>query len=196
MGEGKIPSDHAFEGESARRGDRSLVNAETFAALYDVQYPRVFRYLLGRLRDEHAAEELAAEVFAIALASLQRGAQPRQIGSWLVGIADHLASRYWRDRQGKEPPAQPEPVVEADPEELVIGRLESGQLWKCMGELSPEHRQVLLLRVVAGLSAREVGEIMSRSEEAVRSLQFRALTLLRQLWKGEHTGAGLPHAAD
>jgi RNA polymerase sigma-70 factor, ECF subfamily len=172
------------------------VNAESFTALYDVQYPRVFRYLLGRLRDEHAAEELSAEVFAIALASLRKGTQTRRVGSWLVGIADHLASRYWRDRRAGEPPAELGAVEEIDPEELAIGRLESGELWKCVGELSPEHRQVLLLRVVAGLSAREVGEIMTRSEEAVRSLQLRALATLRRLWKGVHTGVGVPDPAE
>lgn len=110
------------------------MNAEAFAALYDVQYPRVFRYLLGRLRDEHAAEELAAEVFATALASLRKGTQPRRIGSWLVGIADHLASRYWRERQAEQgrqtegPSLPPGPALEADPEELAIGRLEAGKL--------------------------------------------------------------------
>jgi len=172
------------------------VNAEAFATLYDAQYPRVFRYLLGRLHDELAAEELAAEVFAIALASFRKGTQPRQVGSWLVGVADHLASRYCREKRAKDSSALPEPVVESDPEELAIGRLESGKLWKYVGELSPEHRQVLLLRVVAGLSAREVGEIMSRSEEAIRSLQLRALTMLRRRCKGEHTGIGLENAAD
>lgn len=178
------------------------VNTETFTALYDVQYPRVFRYLLGRLRDEHAAEELAAEVFATALASLRKGTQPRRIGSWLVGIADHLAFRYWRERQAEQerqtegPTLPPGPALEADPEELAIGRLEAGKLWECVGDLTPEHRQVLLLRVVAGLSAREVGDIMSRSEEAVRSLQLRALATLRRLWKGEHTGAGVLDAGD
>lgn len=178
------------------------MNAEAFAALYDVQYPRVFRYLLGRLRDEHAAEELAAEVFATALASLRKGTQPRRIGSLLVGIADHLAPRYWRERRAEQgrptegPSLQPGPALEADPEELAIGRLEAGALWECVGELSPEHRQVLLLRVVAGLSAREVGEIMSRSDEAVRSLQLRALATLRRLWKGEHTGVGVLDAGD
>ena len=171
------------------------MTAEAFAALYDVQYPRVFRYLLGRLRDEHVAEELAAEVFAIALASLQKGTQPRRIGSWLIGVADHLASRHWRQKKAEGPPVRPDPAAESDPEELAIGRLESANLWRCVGELSPEHRQVLLLRVVAGLPAREVGEIMSRSEEAVRSLQLRALATLRRLWKGEHAGAGLPHTA-
>ncbi len=171
------------------------MNAETFTALYDVQYPRVFRYLLGRLRDEHAAEELSAEVFAIALASLRKGTQTRRVGSWLVGIADHLASRYWRDRRVGEFPVEPGAMEEVDPEELVIGRLESGELWKCVGELSPEHRQVLLLRVIAGLSAREVGEIMTRSEEAVRSLQLRALATLRRLWKGVYAGVGVPDPA-
>ena len=172
------------------------MNAETFSALYDVQYPRVFRYLLGRLRDEHAAEELAAEVFAIALASLRKGTQTRRVGSWLVGIADHLASRYWREKRTGAPPVELGPVDEADPEELAIGRLESGELWKCVGDLSPEHRQVVLLRVVAGLSAREVGEIMNRSDEAVRSLQLRALATLRRLWKGVHAGVGVPDPAD
>ena len=171
------------------------MSAETFAALYDVQYPRVFRYLLGRLRNDQAAEEIAAEVFAIALASVRKGNQPRKMGSWLVGIADHLASRYWNRKQAEEARAEPEPVVEADPEELAIGRLEGAQLWKCMGELTPEHRQVLLLRIVAGLSAREVGEIMNRSEEAVRSLQLRALAMLRRLWKGERADAGIPGTA-
>ncbi len=172
------------------------VNAEDFAALYDVQYPRVFRYLLGRLRNGHTAEELAAEVFAIALASLQKGTQPRQVGSWLVGIADHLASRYWRQRKAEELPPTREPVEETDPEELAIGRLESARLWDCVDALSAEHRQVLLLRIVAGLSAREVGEIMNRTEEAVRSLQIRALAALRRIWKEADVRDGLSRPAD
>ena len=143
----------------------------------------MFRYLLGRVRDAHVAEEIAAEVFAAALASLRKGTQPRQVGSWLVGIADHLASRYWRQRRVEERPRELQPAEEQDPEELTMGRLEGALLWDCMNALLPEHRRVLLLRVVAGLSAREVGEVMHKTEEAVRSLQLRALTALRRLWK-------------
>ncbi len=174
------------------------MNAEAFAALYDVEYPRVFRYLLGRLRNAQAAEELAAEVFAIALAALQKGTRPRQMGSWLVGIADHLASRHWRQKKAEAPPmATREPTAEeTDPEELAIGRLESGRLWTCVEALSPEHRQVLLLRIVAGLSAREVGEIMNRTEEAVRSLQLRALAALRRIWKEADARDGVSHTPD
>jgi RNA polymerase sigma-70 factor (ECF subfamily) len=159
------------------------VTPQSFADLYDVHYPRVFRYLVGRLHSAQIAEELAAEVFAVALSALHKGTQPRQVGSWLFGIADHLASRYWRRHRVEESVAEPEAAEEQDPEEIALGRMESAKLWDCMNELTAEHRQVLLLRIVAGLSAREVGEVMERTEEAVRSLQFRALATLRQLWK-------------
>jgi RNA polymerase sigma-70 factor, ECF subfamily len=167
------------------------MDREEFAGLYDVHYPRVFRYLLWRLRNRDSAEELTAEVFATALTALQKGAVPKQVGSWLIGIADHLASRSFRKQRSEEAIAEQTPAVEADPEELVLGRLESGIVWRCVDALSPEHRQVLLLRVVAGLSAREVGELTGRTEEAVRSLQLRALQAFRMRWKEAETGARL-----
>jgi RNA polymerase sigma-70 factor, ECF subfamily len=170
------------------------VNGEDFARLYDVQYPRVFRYLLWRLRDRDAAEELAAEVFALGLTALRKGTEPRHVGSWLVGIADHLASRSLR-RERTERMIEASPAATQDPEEVVLERLERNMIWRCVDALSPDHQQVLLLRVVAGLSAREVGELMGKSEEAVRSLQLRALQALRGLWKEAESGAELHHRA-
>ncbi|HLW46681.1 MAG TPA: sigma-70 family RNA polymerase sigma factor [bacterium] len=170
------------EGHNGHTNPPAL-DPESFGDLYDAHYPRVFRFLVGRLRSAQIAEELTAEVFAIALAALRKGNQPRQMGSWLVGVADHLAARHWRRRRVEERAVTSSVSEEQDPEELAIGRLESAMLWDCVNALSPEHRKVLLLRVVAGLRAREVGEIMNRTEEAVRSLQLRALTALRALWK-------------
>ncbi len=167
------------------------MNREDFAGLYDVQYPRVFRYLLWRLRKRDAAEEIAAEVFATALTTLQKGTEPRQIGSWLIGIADHLATRSFRKRRTEDAVVEAGLAAEQDPEELVLGRIESAMIWRCVDALSPEHQQVLLLRVIAGLSAREVGGLMGKTEEAVRSLQLRALQALRALWKEADEGAKL-----
>ena len=171
-----------FEGHDGYL-EQPALDPQAFGDLYDAHYPRVFRFLVGRLRSPQIAEELAAEVFAIALAALHNGTQPRRIGSWLVGVADHLAARHWRRRRVEERTPPPAAVEAQDPEELAIGRLERAALWGCVNALSPEHRQVLLLRVVAGLRAREVGEIMNRTEEAVRSLQLRALSALRSLWR-------------
>jgi RNA polymerase sigma-70 factor, ECF subfamily len=176
--------------------EQPILSSQAFGDLYDTHYPRVFRFLVGRLRSAQIAEELTAEVFAIALAALRKGTQPRQIGSWLVGVADHLASRHWRRRKVEERNPPQSVAEEEDPEELAIGRLESAMLWDCVNALSPEHRQVLLLRVVAGLRAREVGDIMNRTEEAVRSLQLRALSALRSLWKEASPVDPVPGAPD
>jgi len=169
------------------------VSRDGFASLYDVHYPRVFRYLVWRLRDRNAAEELAAEVFAIALTALQEGTAPIQIEQWLVGIANHLAAHARSAKQPSEP-VEPEPAVETDPEELALGRLETAAIWSSVDTLSREHRQVLLLRIVAGLSAREVGELMGRTEEAVWRLQLRALEALRGVWKEASANADAPTA--
>ena len=171
-----------------------MFEAESFADIYDAHYPRVFRYLLGRTRKPQEAEDLAAEVFAVALESLKRGAAPRSVGSWLVGIADHLASRFFHQRSSQPSPLEGAGAVAQDPEEVALGRLESRILWRCFDGLSPEHQQALLLRIVAGLSAREVGAIMGRTEEAIRVLQFRALNALRRAWM-EADYDGLPRTA-
>jgi DNA-directed RNA polymerase specialized sigma24 family protein len=105
------------------------VNREDFAGLFDVQYPRVFRYLLWRLRNRDAAEELAAEVFATALTALQKGTEPRQTGSWLIGIADTLATRSVQTRHTEGAGVEGAPPAEQDPEALVLGRRESGMIW-------------------------------------------------------------------
>lgn len=158
------------------------MTAELFAGIYDAHYPRVFRYLLARTRSAQDAEELTAEVFALALEGLKRRGVPLHIGGWLIGIADHVACRYWRLRAAEDHPALSPGEPEEDPEELALGRLESQRLWRCLDALSAEHRQVLLLRIVAGLSAREVGQILGKTEQAVRSLQWRALAALRRQW--------------
>jgi RNA polymerase sigma-70 factor (ECF subfamily) len=168
------------------------MDTEAFSRIYDCHYPRVFRYLLWRTRRRHEAEELTAEVFVQALEGLAAGRDPRHMGRWLVGIADHLASRFWRKRAVEYHGTDGRPDLGTrDPEALTLERLEAKALWRCLDALEPEHRQVLLLRIVAGLPARQVGTVMGRSEEAVRSLQLRALKALRRLWMEVNADARL-----
>lgn len=167
------------------------MNRSEFARLYDLEYPRVFRYLFWRLRERDAAEELAAEVFATALSVFQKGTEPRQVGSWVVGIADRLAMRGRQPRDLGELVSGADLTAEIGPEERALDRLKSGVLRRCVNALNPELRQVLLLRVVAGLTAEEVGPLMCKTEEDVRSLQLRALQTLRALWKEADAGASI-----
>jgi DNA-directed RNA polymerase specialized sigma24 family protein len=105
------------------------MNREDFAGLFDVQYARVFRYLVWRLRNRDAAEELAAEVFATALAALQTGTEPDLAGSWLIGIADTLATRSVPPRYTEGAGVDGGPPAEQDPAARVLDRRESGTIW-------------------------------------------------------------------
>lgn len=161
------------------------MTAEEFAHIYNAHYPRISRYLLTKVRKMQDSEELAAEVFTTALGAFRRGAEPRHVERWLVGIANRVASRFWSRQKIGETPSEAKLLDvegEENPESLAIMHLENQRLWKCLDTLSPEHRQVLMLRIVAGLSAHKVGEIMGRTEEATRSLQLRALRALRRHW--------------
>lgn len=156
---------------------------EDFGRVYDDEYPRVFRYLLWRLGNKEAAEELTGEVFGMALSALQKGDKPTRAGRWLVEIADRLASRSMRREQRDRIDPELALAGEGGPDQDVMGQLEGAGIRSCMETLDPEHRRVLLLRIIAGLTARDVAELMGTTEEAVRSLQLRALLALQESWK-------------
>jgi RNA polymerase sigma-70 factor (ECF subfamily) len=76
-----------------------------------------------------------------------------------------------------------------DPARLAGLADDARRLRAAVGALSVDRRQVIVLRFVDGLSAREIGEVLGRSEGAVRVLQHRALRDLAALLEAERTGA-------
>ena len=65
-----------------------------------------------------------------------------------------------------------------DPEELALERVEGDRVLAALRQLSPDQREVLLLRMVADLTAPEVAGILDKSTQAVRALQHRGLASL------------------
>jgi RNA polymerase sigma factor (sigma-70 family) len=68
-----------------------------------------------------------------------------------------------------------------DPEDLAIERLESGRVVAAMRQLSPDQREVLLLRMAGGLTAPEVAELLGKTTGAVMALHHRGLARLTRL---------------
>jgi RNA polymerase sigma-70 factor (ECF subfamily) len=59
------------------------------------------------------------------------------------------------------------------------------EMFRYLNELSDDHRMILSLRFVSGLSPKESAQVLNRSEGATRALQFRALAALRALIEQE-----------
>ena len=171
--------------------DRSrLGDADAFGSLYDRFQPEILRYLVHRVGDPDAAEDLAQQVFLKAWQAIPRyEARGVPFKAWLYRMAhnqmvDHFRThRQTTDLEGVEIPE------EAEAEEALLTAEMSEALTLALARLSEDHRQVLTLRFLMEKSAREIAEIMGRKEVTVRGLQMRALQALRRAI--EETG-GLP----
>jgi RNA polymerase sigma-70 factor, ECF subfamily len=171
------------DAELLRRAAQGDVEAQH--ALID----RHGRYLFGVAHalsgNPHDAEDLVQETFMGAFRTRFRGES--SLRTWLVKILMRRAGmlRRSRHRQGttfsldaattSEPPADSVPGAGAD------ARMD---LTHMLAALSPEHRQVILLREIEGLSYEEIAEAIGVPRGTVESRLHRAREELRKRFKG------------
>jgi RNA polymerase sigma-70 factor, ECF subfamily len=172
---------------AARRREPAAVSR-----IYSAFAPALFRFFMAAVGDRHQAEDLTGTAFVSAIEGLPRFYGPIEaLGGWLFQIARHDLYDH-RRRQAR---ARIEPLEDNlnevarvagadDPEELAIDRLAAGRVVAALRELSPDQRQVLLLRMAAGLTAPEVAETLGKSTGAVKALQHRGLASLAQVLDG------------
>lgn len=154
-----------------------------FAELYESNFERVYAFVAYRVRDREEAQDLTAEVFHQALASIQRFEwQGKPFVAWLVGIAAKLLADRW-ERLAKQQEVQAEQWEEAGLEAAVEQR---AMLFQQVDALPPDQRQVIICRFVDQRSVREIAQELGRSEGAVKQLQFRALQTLRTRMRSKY----------
>jgi len=162
-------------------GARRL-DSRALAAIHDRYYPDLYRYLLYRTSDEHAAEDMTSEVFMRLLDALHSGKAPDNLPAWLFGVAGHLAADYFR-RQSRRPQIPlSETLAAADPqpESEAEARMKAAAVRSALAGLTEEQQRVLALRFGEGRSLDQVARAMEKSVTAVKQLQFRAVAALRR----------------
>ncbi len=168
--------------------DHALVAAArrdplAFEALYRKYVTRIYSFALYATRDPHLAEDVTEQVFLRALAALPRFRTGGADGTgtfraWLFRIArTTIANEERRIRRRPVAPLELAHDVAApdDPAAAVEARDEAARAWAAIERLPEDRRRALVLRIVEELSPREIGEILGRSEGAVRVLVHRAL---------------------
>jgi RNA polymerase sigma-70 factor (ECF subfamily) len=169
---------------AAMTGDRDAV-----ARLLEVLRPLVARYCRGRLgsvnRSFLSADDVAQEVCLAVLGALPNyRVQGRPFLAFVYGIAAHkVIDAHRAVTRARADPVEvvPDTVeTEAGPEQHAMRGELSGQLRVLLEELPEKQREILVLRIVVGLSAEETAEIVGATAGAVRVAQHRALTRLRK----------------
>jgi RNA polymerase sigma-70 factor, ECF subfamily len=170
--------------DAARRREPAAVSR-----VYTAYAPALFRFFVAAVGDRRTAEDLTGEVFRSAIQRLPGFRGPVEaLGGWLFRIARHDLFDYRRKQARSRFDRLDDVLDEAalaagaqDPEELAIDRIEGDRVLAALRQLSPDQREVLLLRMAAGLTAPEVADVLKKSTGAVKALQHRGLASLARV---------------
>jgi RNA polymerase sigma-70 factor (ECF subfamily) len=158
-------------------------NPTTFEKLYDRYFDQIYSYVYYHCGSREQAEDITAATFQRALEDLPnfrwRGVP---YSAWLYRVASNLLSRdrrrpAWLELKQDAPfrAAEPEPDI------AFLETEEKAELHGAIRDLPPDQRQAILLRFFAGMRNKDVGEVMNRSEGAVKLLVFRGVNNLRRV---------------
>lgn len=157
---------------------------EAFGMLYERYVERIFNYVYYRTGNQHDAEDLTARVFFRAMRRIpQYQERGLPVSAWLYRIAHNLVANWHRDR-GRRPEISLDEGFASiphseHPEVTLLHLEEQDHLLKIIRVLPPERQQLIILKFVEHLSNAEIGQIMGRTEGAVKSLYHRTLLSLR-----------------
>lgn len=174
---------------------RARKDPEAFGAIFDEHYDAIFGYVLRRIGDVHASQDIIGETFFKALNKLRqfhwRGIS---ISNWLYRIATNEINQYSRkkkhaphsldalaEEKGFEPQDETDILEEVLEQERELVRAnEWREIRKQIGQLPKKYQEVLTLRYFENKKILEIGEILGKKEGTIKSLLSRAIAKLRK----------------
>ncbi len=151
--------------------------------IYDLYSDELYRYAMRLGGNPDLAEECVAETFARLLDALRRDRGPREfLRAYLYRIAHNWLTDQFRARRENVSledvmplPASDDPAAEAEM------RIRQQTVRAALFQLTPDQRQVILLRYVEGWELEEIARALQKPIGAVKALQHRAVARLRRL---------------
>ncbi len=156
-----------------------------FGELYQRYVTRIYNYVYYRVSNEQDAEDLTARVFIRALNHIEKyDDRGVPFSAWLYRIAHNLVANWHRDNSRKKVIPLDDYMVGRNPddapESLAESREEEELLLESVRDLPEDRQQLLFLKFVERLPNSEIGEIMNRTEGAIKSLYHRTLLALNE----------------
>ncbi len=188
----------------ARAGAAQAISREEFDELVRAHQRRIYRVLLGMLRDPDAAETLTQECFLRAYRNRKSFRGEATYGTWLVRIAVNLALDHGRNRrlafwrrllggassEGRAAATGEVTDPRASPERQLAAREELQAVWSAVEGLSPQQRAVFVLRFAEEMTLEEVAQAMTLEVGTVKAHLARAVGALRKRLKEKGNDAG------
>jgi RNA polymerase sigma-70 factor (ECF subfamily) len=163
--------------------ERAKSDSEAFGELYESHFDRIYNYIYYRTGNIHDAEDLTARVFFRAIQHIGNYKdQGGPFSAWLYSIARNLLANWYRDNSKRTmiPIDAMAHIQSTDEPELESEIVENRETLVAAIKRLPEDRQdLLILKYVNKQSNAEIGQILGRSEGAIKSLYHRTLLTLK-----------------
>ena len=159
-----------------------IFDEETLIALYDDHSDSIYRYAFRSLGEANLAEDCVADVFTRFLERVATGkALTGNLRAYLYRVAHNWIVDYYRQEKPEaDLEAQPLPARNANPEKRLSEKENQAHLRQALLALPEDQRLVIELRVMEKWPYEAVADVLGKSVEASRALQYRALKKLRQ----------------
>jgi len=182
-----------------------VLTAEDFDDLVHRNQKRIFRLLMSLLHDEDAADTLTQECFLRAYKKRASFRGESSVDTWLFRIAVNLARDYHRNKKqgfwkrlfadAREEEDDQTPVVETVADQRstaevgLLAKEEVARVWQTVRRLSPNQREVFVLRFAEEMGLDEIAQTLSMEVGTVKSHLSRALAAVRKRLE-EHRNGG------
>lgn len=153
---------------------------DDMSAIYQQHARTVYKFLLAQCHDPDLAEELTQETFYQAVRSADRFDGSCKVSVWLCQIAKHLWYQHLRKRNREAlMPKEGIDVPLPSAEEETLAREGRLDLLRSIHSLPADAREVVYLRAFGGLSFREIGDVLGKTETWARVTFYRSKEKLR-----------------
>jgi RNA polymerase sigma-70 factor (ECF subfamily) len=166
--------------------EQAKTDPEAFGRLYELYVEKIYNYIYYRLGNHHDAEDLTAKVFYRALNHIahynNKGAP---FAAWLYRIAHNLVVNWRRDHSRRQIVGLEDVDLSGDkqesPQQAAEQTNERELLLAAIQRLPRERQELLVMKFVERMSNAEIGQVLGRSEGAIKSLYHRTLVSLKEI---------------
>jgi RNA polymerase sigma-70 factor (ECF subfamily) len=163
--------------------EKAKQDRKAFGKLYELHIDRIYNYVYYRVGNSHDAEDLTARVFFRAIQHIHNyQEQGVPFSAWLYRIARNMLANWYRDNSKRQmislDSIRQQHAVD-DPESTTEIQEDRDALLAGILRLPPDRQELLILKYVERMSNAEIGQIMRRSEGAIKSLYHRTMLSLR-----------------
>ncbi|MEK7520479.1 MAG: sigma-70 family RNA polymerase sigma factor, partial [Patescibacteria group bacterium] len=189
---GRRVTKRLFNRSNMLEGEKEIVErakggeAEAFGALYDHYQPKIYRFVLLKTSHKETAEDLTHQAFLAAWQNIHKFSHRGfPFGSWLYQIAKNSVIDHYRAAKPTTPLENVAELISSsvNHEERADSRLKIQSVYEALKQLSGDHQDVIIMRFIEELSPGEIAKALGKTEGAVRVMQHRALSALKNTLK-------------